>query len=109
MSTSRGGAGGAIVNVSSAAATLGSPHEYVHHAGAGDPDRADRAAERVPLGRAGQPGDTASATVWLLSAEASYMTATTLRVAASRSPGPVLGARDRRASPTEPSRDDLTR
>jgi NAD(P)-dependent dehydrogenase (short-subunit alcohol dehydrogenase family) len=34
MSTRRGGAGGAIVNVSSAAATLGSPHEYVHYAAA---------------------------------------------------------------------------
>jgi NAD(P)-dependent dehydrogenase (short-subunit alcohol dehydrogenase family) len=34
MSVSRGGHGGAIVNVSSAAATLGSPHEYVHYAAA---------------------------------------------------------------------------
>jgi NAD(P)-dependent dehydrogenase (short-subunit alcohol dehydrogenase family) len=34
MSTGRGGAGGAIVNVSSAAATLGSAHEYVHYAAA---------------------------------------------------------------------------
>ncbi|MFZ0178722.1 MAG: SDR family oxidoreductase [Candidatus Dormiibacterota bacterium] len=34
MSISRGGAGGAIVNVSSAAATLGSAHEYVHYAAA---------------------------------------------------------------------------
>ena len=34
MSTARGGAGGAIVNLSSAAATLGSPHEYVHYAAA---------------------------------------------------------------------------
>lgn len=34
MSTSRGGRGGAIVNVSSAAATLGSAHEYVHYAAA---------------------------------------------------------------------------
>ena len=34
MSTSRGGPGGGIVNVSSAAATLGSPHEYVHYAAA---------------------------------------------------------------------------
>lgn len=34
MSTARGGSGGAIVNVSSAAATLGSPHEYVHYAAA---------------------------------------------------------------------------
>ncbi|GGP34949.1 SDR family oxidoreductase [Streptomyces abikoensis] len=32
MSTSRGGHGGAIVNISSAAATLGSPGEYVHYA-----------------------------------------------------------------------------
>jgi NAD(P)-dependent dehydrogenase (short-subunit alcohol dehydrogenase family) len=34
MSTRRGGAGGVIVNVSSAAATLGSAHEYVHYAAA---------------------------------------------------------------------------
>ncbi|HEX3975676.1 MAG TPA: SDR family oxidoreductase [Solirubrobacteraceae bacterium] len=34
MSTARGGAGGAIVHISSAAATLGSPHEYVHYAAA---------------------------------------------------------------------------
>jgi NAD(P)-dependent dehydrogenase (short-subunit alcohol dehydrogenase family) len=34
MSVRRGGAGGSIVNVSSAAATLGSPHEYVHYAAA---------------------------------------------------------------------------
>jgi NAD(P)-dependent dehydrogenase (short-subunit alcohol dehydrogenase family) len=34
MSTKRGGHGGAIVNVSSAAATLGSAHEYVHYAAA---------------------------------------------------------------------------
>ena len=34
MSTARGGAGGGIVNVSSAAATLGSAHEYVHYAAA---------------------------------------------------------------------------
>jgi glucose 1-dehydrogenase len=34
MSSSRGGPGGAIVNISSGAATLGSPHEYVHYAAA---------------------------------------------------------------------------
>jgi NAD(P)-dependent dehydrogenase (short-subunit alcohol dehydrogenase family) len=34
MSTSGGGHGGAIVNISSGAATLGSPHEYVHYAAA---------------------------------------------------------------------------
>jgi glucose 1-dehydrogenase len=119
MSTRRGGAGGAIVNVSSAAATLGSAYEYVHyaaakagvdaltvglgkelaqdgirvnavapgtvrtdiHAAAGDPDRADRVATQVPLGRAGEPHDIASAIVWLLSDEASYITGAILRVA----------------------------
>jgi glucose 1-dehydrogenase len=34
MSINRGGSGGAIVNVSSSAATLGSAHEYVHYAAA---------------------------------------------------------------------------
>src|SRR5215212_8730703 len=34
MSTRRGGPGGAIVNLSSAAATLGSAHDYVHYAAA---------------------------------------------------------------------------
>jgi NAD(P)-dependent dehydrogenase (short-subunit alcohol dehydrogenase family) len=34
MSVRRGGPGGAIVNVSSGAATLGAPHEYVHYAAA---------------------------------------------------------------------------
>jgi NAD(P)-dependent dehydrogenase (short-subunit alcohol dehydrogenase family) len=34
MPPRHGGSGGAIVNVSSAAATIGSPHEYVHYAAA---------------------------------------------------------------------------
>ena len=34
MSTQRGGSGGAIVNISSAAATIGSAGEYVHYAAA---------------------------------------------------------------------------
>lgn len=33
MSTTRGGAGGVIVNISSAASRLGSPNEYVDYAG----------------------------------------------------------------------------
>jgi NAD(P)-dependent dehydrogenase (short-subunit alcohol dehydrogenase family) len=119
MSVRRGGSGGAIVNVSSAAATLGSAHEYVHyaaakaavdaltaglakelaadqirvnavapgvirtsiHAAAGDPDRADRAAGRIPLGRAGEPDEIAPAIAWLLGPEAGYTTGTVLRVA----------------------------
>ena len=119
MSTARGGIGGGIVNVSSAAATLGSAHEYVHyaaakagidamtlglakelagagvrvnavapgmvdtriHADAGDPDRIARVAGRVPMGRAGQPGEIAPAIAWLLGPEAGYVTGAVLRVA----------------------------
>jgi glucose 1-dehydrogenase len=119
MSTRRGGAGGAIVNLSSAAATLGSPHEYVHyaaakagvdaltvglskeladdgirvnavapgivrtdiHAAAGDADRVERLAARIPIGRAGQPDEIAPAIGWLLSDAASYVTGAVIRVA----------------------------
>jgi len=119
MSPRGGGRGGAIVNVSSAAATLGSPHEYVHyaaakaavdaftkglakelageeirvnavspgiirteiHAAAGDPDRPERIASRIPLGRAGEPGEVAPAIAWLLSAEAAYVSGAVIRIA----------------------------
>jgi len=119
MPPRRGGHGGAIVNVSSAASTIGSPHEYVHyaaakaaveaftvglakelagdqirvnavapgtvrttiHAAAGDPGRPDRVAERIPLGRAGEPDDVAPAIAWLLGPEAGYITGAVLRVA----------------------------
>ncbi|MFE6780188.1 SDR family oxidoreductase [Streptomyces sp. NPDC057702] len=119
MSTRHGGAGGAIVNLSSASATLGSPGEYVHyaaskaavdamtvglakelapegirvnsvqpglivtdiHASMGDPERPWRAADRVPMGRPGEPDEVAGAIAWLLSADASYTTGAVLRVA----------------------------
>ncbi|MEW1721014.1 SDR family oxidoreductase [Streptomyces sp. NPDC093109] len=111
--------GGAIVNISSAAATLGSPGEYVHYAAAkgavdtmtiglskevaaagirvnavapgviwtefhADPQRPEKLAAGIPLGRAGQPSEIAGAVSWLLSADASYTTGTILRVAGGR-------------------------
>ena len=102
---------GLIVNISSAAATLGSPHEYVHyaaakagidaltvglskelagdgirvnavapglirttiHADAGDPERLERARQRVPLGHAGEVADVAGPVDWLFSDDAGYV------------------------------------
>jgi len=121
-STRHGGAGGAIVNVSSMASRSGSPGELVHyaaakaaleafnyglaaevaqegirvnavslglfateiHATAGDADRLQRYAARMPMGRPGQPIEAAQAIVWLLSDEASYITGATLPVAGGR-------------------------
>jgi NAD(P)-dependent dehydrogenase (short-subunit alcohol dehydrogenase family) len=114
--------GGVIVNISSGAATLGSPGEYVHyaaakagidaltkglglevaplgirvvavapgltetdlHAATGDPGRVERMAPQIPLGRASSPDEVAEAVAWLMSDKASYVTATTLRVAGGR-------------------------
>lgn len=114
--------GGVVVNITSGAATIGSPGEYVHYAAAkagldlltrglglevadrgirvvavapglvetelhattGDPGRVARMAPQIPLGRAGQPAEVAEAVAWLMSDAASYVTATTLRVAGGR-------------------------
>lgn len=122
MSTRHGGAGGGIVNVSSAAARLGSPGEYVDyaaskgaletmtiglakevaeegirvnavrpghiytdiHAAGGEPGRVDRVKTLVPMKRGGQPEEVAAAILWLLSPEASYVTATILDVTGGR-------------------------
>jgi NAD(P)-dependent dehydrogenase (short-subunit alcohol dehydrogenase family) len=110
--------GGAIVNISSGAATLGSPNQYVHYAAAkagvdaltiglakelapagirvnavapgiirteihavsGDPDRPDKMAGTIPLGRPGEVDEVSGAIAWLLSPEASYTTGAILRV-----------------------------
>ena len=122
MSTKHGGAGGVIVNLSSAAARLGSANTYVDyaaskgaidtftvglaqevaaegirvvgirpglidteiHASGGDADRARRLAHNVPMQRVGTADEVANAIVWLLSDEASYVTASILDVSGGR-------------------------
>ncbi|MBC7583098.1 MAG: SDR family oxidoreductase [Tardiphaga sp.] len=122
MSTKHGGAGGVIVNLSSAAAKLGSANTYVDyaaskgaidtftvglaqevaaegirvvgirpglidteiHASGGDADRARRLAHNVPMQRVGPADEVANAIVWLLSDEASYVTASILDVSGGR-------------------------
>ena len=122
MALSRGGRGGAIVNLSSVASVLGSPHEFVHYAaskgaidsfttGLGrevakdgirvnavqpglidtdmnhqrvDPNRLERLAPSVPIGRAGQPEEVAEVIVWLLSDAASYLAGERITVSGGR-------------------------
>lgn len=117
MSTSSGGPGGSIVNVSSGATRTGSPGVWVHyaaskgaietmtlglakelasdgirvnavragvidtevHKGHGE-DRLRTLMAMVPMKRMGQPEEVAAAVVWLLSAEASYVTGAILDV-----------------------------
>ncbi|MDF5754549.1 SDR family oxidoreductase [Spongiactinospora sp. TRM90649] len=50
------------------------------HARAGEPGRAWRVAERIPLARPGKPAEIAEAVTWLLSGHASYITGAILDV-----------------------------
>jgi NAD(P)-dependent dehydrogenase (short-subunit alcohol dehydrogenase family) len=122
LGTGHGGPGGVIVNISSGAATLGSPGEYVHyaaakagvdtltkglglevadqgvrvvgvapglvltdiHADSGDPGRPERMAPHLPMKRAADPAEIAETVAFLMSDAASYITATTIRVAGGR-------------------------
>lgn len=114
--------GGAIVVVSSAAARIGSPFEYVDyaaskgamdtltlglskelagqnirvnavrpglietdiHASGGQPDRAQRLGQAVPMARPGTAQEVAEAIAWLCSDAASYCTGSILDVAGGR-------------------------
>ena len=122
MSTRYGGGGGGIVNLSSAAARLGAPGEYVDYAASkgaidtftvglakevagegirvnairpgliytdihdsgGDPGRVDRIKNAVPMLRGGSAEEVASAILWLLSEDASYVTGAVLDVSGGR-------------------------
>ncbi len=78
MSTKTGGQGGAIVNVSSLAARLGAPNEYIDYA-------ASKAAmDTMAIGLAGEPSEVASAILYLLSEDASYITGALLDVSGGR-------------------------
>ncbi|WP_295846694.1 SDR family oxidoreductase [Tardiphaga sp.] len=54
------------------------------HASGGEPDRAQRLAHNVPMKRVGTADEIANAIVWLLSDEASYVTATIIDVSGGR-------------------------
>lgn len=122
MSTALGGNGGSIVNVSSVAARIGSPHEYVDyaaskgaidsftlglakevadqgirvnavrpgiiatdiHASGGQPDRIERLAPQIPMGRAGLADEVAATIVWLVGEESSYTSGALLDVSGAR-------------------------
>jgi NAD(P)-dependent dehydrogenase (short-subunit alcohol dehydrogenase family) len=54
------------------------------HAKGGEPERVDRVKSLVPMQRGGQPEEVATAILWLLSDEASYVTGSILDVAGGR-------------------------
>jgi NAD(P)-dependent dehydrogenase (short-subunit alcohol dehydrogenase family) len=54
------------------------------HASGGEPNRVDRVAPSVPMGRGGEPGEVAEAILWLLSDAASYTTGTFIDVSGGR-------------------------
>ena len=54
------------------------------HGKAGDPDRVERLKDLIPMKRGGQPEEVATTILWLLSAEASYITGALVDVSGGR-------------------------
>jgi NAD(P)-dependent dehydrogenase (short-subunit alcohol dehydrogenase family) len=54
------------------------------HAKGGEPERVERVKTLVPMQRGGQPEEVASAILWLMSQEASYVTGTIVDVSGGR-------------------------
>ena len=54
------------------------------HADGGEPDRVNRVASALPMGRGGEPDEVARAILWLLSEHASYVTGSFVDVAGGR-------------------------
>jgi NAD(P)-dependent dehydrogenase (short-subunit alcohol dehydrogenase family) len=54
------------------------------HAAAGMPDRVERLNPSIPMGRAAEPEEVAAAVLWLMSAEAGYITGAVLPVSGGR-------------------------
>jgi NAD(P)-dependent dehydrogenase (short-subunit alcohol dehydrogenase family) len=54
------------------------------HASGGDPDRVARVERNLPMRRGGDPDEVAAAVVWLLSAQASYVTGSFIDLAGGK-------------------------
>ncbi|MGF6836045.1 NAD(P)-dependent dehydrogenase (short-subunit alcohol dehydrogenase family) [Paenarthrobacter sp. TE4293] len=54
------------------------------HAAAGVPDRVERLNPTIPMGRGAEPDEVAAAVMWLMSAEAGYITGAVLPVSGGR-------------------------
>jgi NAD(P)-dependent dehydrogenase (short-subunit alcohol dehydrogenase family) len=54
------------------------------HASGGDPDRVDKLASTVPLGRGGQPEEIAETILWLLGPQSSYVSGAIVDAAGAR-------------------------